>query len=120
MHYACVTHELDLHDVIGRFARTHVQFVRNYTSEYCALAQINLIDDLAEGAYILHAVQVSFILASNLGSCRISDSLAQTKGGVVDRHVTPRPPNSRYDTPTNSNTSCNDREVSIIYDNMNE
>ena len=66
MHYACVTHELDLHDVIGRFARTHVQFVRNYTSEYCALAQINLIDDLAEGAYILHAVQVSFILASNL------------------------------------------------------
>ena len=37
-----------------------------------------------------------------LGSCRISDSLAQIKGDVVYRHVMPRPLDSRYATPTNS------------------
>jgi len=37
-----------------------------------------------------------------IGSCRISDSLAQTKGGVVYRYVMPRPLDSRYATPTNS------------------
>ena len=34
------------------------------------------------------------------GSCRISDSLVQTKGGMVYRHVMPRPPNSHYATPS--------------------
>ena len=42
------------------------------------------------------------IQTEDLGSCRISDSLAQTKGGVVYRHVMPHPPDSRYATPTNS------------------
>ena len=30
-----------------------------------------------------------------IGLCRISDSLAQTKGGMVYRPVMPRPPHSR-------------------------
>ena len=33
---------------------------------------------------------------TTLGSCRISDCLAQTKEGVVYRHVMPRPLDSRY------------------------
>ena len=41
-------------------------------------------------------------LCKSVGSCRISDSLAQMEGGMVYRHMMPHPPVSRYTTPTNS------------------
>ena len=45
---------------------------------------------------------LTYSVARAIGSCRISDSLAQAKGGMVYRHVMPHPPHSRYAMPTNS------------------
>ena len=47
-------------------------------------------------------VAVVALYCNGLGSCRISDSLAQTKLGVIYRQMMPRSPDSRYATPTNS------------------